>query len=246
MNIFDWTRDWARGRSLKVWSASECGSTNTQAKDDVAPDTQPILLSGAASLPTLYLTANQTRGRGRGDHVWTMPPGSSLLSSWSFAMAKVPQPIFSPLAGLALYESVAAVWPEIDLNLKAPNDLYIGRRKTAGLLIETVDRGSTRHTVVGLGLNVAAAPSGLETATCLAEHWAHGADAATWSRFLDGFLDRLRSAVQDGQRETLSNSARARLLLALNKHPLLKEPILDVDELGQLRSASRVVYWHEL
>ena len=161
-------------------------------------------------------------------------------------MAKVPQPIFSPLVGLALYESVRAVWPEIDFNLKAPNDLYIGRQKTAGLLIETVDRGATRHTVVGLGLNVAAAPHGLETATCLAEHWRNAADPETWSRFLDGFYDRLALAVREGQRETLSPEARERLLEALNKHPLLREPILGVDEFGQLRSASRVVYWHEL
>lgn len=246
VDIYSWTKTWALSAGLKLWAEETAPSTNTVAKDDTSAITHPNLEGGeAVSPPTLYITRNQTHGRGRSEHVWTMPPGSSLLSSWSFALARVPQPIFSPLAGLALFESVNDVWPSVDFNLKAPNDLFIGEKKTAGLLIETIDRGSTRHTVVGLGLNVTASPPSVLTATCLADHTAQ-LTTASWHLFLTGFCARLRLALKAGQSEYLDEESRRRLKDALNLHPHLREPILEVDEHGQLRSKSRMIYWHEL
>ena len=247
IDIYKWTKAWAASLSLKTWAEEETASTNTTAKDDRAPLTAPILLAGEViSTPSVYLTQKQTAGRGRGDHVWEMPPGSSLISSWSFALKNVPQPIFSPLVGLALFEAVQSTWPEIQFNLKAPNDLFIGRKKTAGLLIETVDRGSSRHTVIGLGLNVTAHPPDVATATSLGEHWFGSTDSARWEQFLNSWYTNLNEAVRAGQRDRLTPDAQRRLKDALNLHPLLKEPILEVDDLGQLHSATRVVYWHQL
>ena len=247
IDIYAWTKTWALDEGLKLWAEVEAGSTNTVAKDDTSPITQPALSPAeTVSEPSLYITKNQTQGRGRGDHVWTMPPGSSLLSSWSFGLSKIPQPIFSPLAGLALFESVKEIWPEIEFNLKAPNDLFIGEKKTAGLLIETIDRGSARHTVIGLGLNVTASPPSVTTATNLAEHWLTPVTQDSWTRFLSTFARNLKTALKSGQSDFLSEDVRERLKHALNLHPLLREPILDVDESGQLRSKSRMIYWHEL
>ena len=247
IDIYKWTKSWAVTNHLKIWAEEETASTNTTAKDDHASITAPALLAGETiSTPSVYITQKQTAGRGRGGHVWEMPPGSSLLSSWSFALKNVPQPIFSPLVGLALFEAAQTTWPEIQFNLKAPNDLYIGRKKTAGLLIETVDRGSTRHTVIGLGLNVTAHPPDVPTATSLAEHWFGETDSARWEQFLNSWVTNLKEAVRGGQRDHLSQDAQNRLKTALNLHPLLKEPILEVDDLGQLHSATRVVYWHQL
>jgi BirA family biotin operon repressor/biotin-[acetyl-CoA-carboxylase] ligase len=246
-DIYNWTKSWALARGLKLWAEVEAGSTNTVAKDDTSPVTIPVLETGEwVSATSLYLTKNQTQGRGRGDHVWTMPPGSSLLSSWSYALARVPQPILSPLTGLALFKSGQTVWPEIAFNLKAPNDLFVGDKKTAGLLIETIERGPTRHTVIGLGLNVMAAPASVSTATCLASHWRQALTQEKWCEFLTVFETNLRLALRAGQNDLLSDSAREDLRAALNLHPFLKEPILEVDASGQLRSKSRVIYWHEL
>ena len=246
MNIYAWTRAWALDEGLKLWAEERVESTNSVAKDDASPITLPVLDRGEdVSAPTLYLANHQSGGRGRGDHVWTTPPGS-LLSSWSFALARVPQPIFSPLAGLALFEAALETWPEIAFNLKAPNDLFIDKKKVAGILIETIDRGPTRHTVVGVGLNVTASPPEIETATSITDHLKTPLTEATWRRFLSAWASRLREALHSGQRDGLSPSACERLKGALNRHPLLREPILEVDERGQLRSSSRVIYWHEL
>lgn len=246
VDVFQWTLDWAQNSELKSWSAAETESTNTTAKNDEASGAEPRLASGFFTGPSVYLARRQIAGRGRGAHVWTTPEGSALLSSWSFAVARIPQPIFAALVGLALYESVAAVWPSLNFNIKAPNDLFIGDRKTAGILIETVDQGREKRTVVGVGLNATEAPQGLETATSLAEHLGRPVERAEWEAFLNEWLRRLREAVAHGLESRMTAGHCQRLQAALNRHPLLKEPILKVDELGQLHSASRVIHWHEL
>ncbi len=243
--VYEWTSSWALEKRLKIWASPEAGSTNTIAKDDTKIEIRPHLAAGElVSAPTLYLTQKQVQGRGRGDHVWTMAEGSSICS-WSFAVARVPQPIFSALVGLALYEAALGIWPEIAFNVKAPNDLFIERLKTAGILIETVDQGREKRTVIGVGFNVFAKPPALDTATCLADH-TRNLQESDWRSFLDSWSQKLETAVREGLNERLSMSATERLKVALNRHPLLKEPILRVDDRGQLHSASRIVHWHEL
>lgn len=239
-DVFSWTAAWAKSAPIKLWQATETESTNSVAKNDEDPTTRP------GALPSLYITKRQTAGRGRGSHAWTTPDGASLLSSWSFAIPRVPQPIFSAIVGLTLFETARVVWPEEAFNVKAPNDLFIADRKTAGLLIETVDQGARKRTVVGLGLNVSGLPAGLPTATCLGEHLSSPVSEKDWRRFLDLWLRGLHHAITLGMSERLPKDVADRLCAALNLHPLLKEPILRVDELGQLHSASRVVHWHEL
>lgn len=234
--IFEWTLDWARTRQLSHWAAEETTSTNSIAKDE-AHTSEPV---------RLYVAKHQTQGRGRGSHTWTNPNGASLLSSWSFSIDRVPQPIFAALAGLSLYESCRSVWPSVAFNIKAPNDLFIADKKTAGILIETVDQGRSKRTIIGLGLNVAGVPAELSTATCLAEHLPQPPDQSQWQEFLNTWLKNLETALREGLHSQLSASHCARLLKALNDHPLLKEPILKVDEQGQLHSTSRTIYWHEL
>lgn len=240
-DVFAWTRDWALAAGLKTWAEDETSSTNSVAKNDEPP---------LAGRPTLYLARRQTLGRGRGDHSWTTPHGSSLLSSWSFAVPVVPQPIFSAIVGLALFESCVASWPEVDFNMKAPNDLFIGQKKTAGILIETVDQGLSKRTVIGVGFNISSAPPELDTATCLCSHLREGLKKGLthhqWLRFLTEWRNRLDHAVRLASQPRLDSDTAERLKNALNRHPLLREPILRVDELGQLHSASRIIHWHEL
>ena len=234
-DVFQWTANWATDLAIPLWSAQETGSTNTIAKE--AP---------VGSTTQLYLARNQTQGRGRNTNQWITPSGSSLLSSWSFLLQQVPQPIFSPLAGLALYDACLATWPDVAFNMKAPNDLYISDKKVAGLLIETIDQGHEIRTVIGLGFNITAKPESVPTATYL---WPHLIGALTedrWRFFLNAWYKGVQEAIVGGQSGQLEAHERERLKTALNRHPLLKEPILDVDERGQLRSASRVIHWHEL
>lgn len=57
-------------------------------------------------------------------------------------------------AGLALIEAVDAAFPGRPLILKWPNDLLLGGRKLAGILLER----SGNRVVAGFGVNLASAP----------------------------------------------------------------------------------------
>jgi BirA family biotin operon repressor/biotin-[acetyl-CoA-carboxylase] ligase len=58
------------------------------------------------------------------------------------------------VAGVALAKTVAALAPNIDAQLKWPNDLLVGGTKCAGILMERTGNS----VVIGIGVNLVAAP----------------------------------------------------------------------------------------
>jgi len=253
VDIFSWTSAWAKEIGIKFAAFETINSTNLYAKDDSSPETRPILSDRASVFagPSLYIAKKQTAGRGRGSNTWESPEGA-LLASWSFSVARVPQPIFAPAVGLALFKACAETWPLVPFSLKAPNDLLIESQKTAGILIETVETldatGASKEcrTVIGIGMNVASAPAHIDTATCLCDHLRSPLTQAPWRAFLNSLANHLKNAVLAGQKDQLTPETCEELKQALNLNPTLKEPITRVDELGQLHMASGVVRWQEL
>jgi len=113
----------------------------------------------AASLPegAVVLADRQTAGRGRRGHAWFSPPGSGLYASVVLAPGRAADPLRATLlltlaAGVALAEGIDAV-SGLRVDLKWPNDLYVSRRKLAGILAEA----SGEHVVLGFGINTSVA-----------------------------------------------------------------------------------------
>ncbi|MGE3973781.1 MAG: biotin--[acetyl-CoA-carboxylase] ligase [Bdellovibrionales bacterium] len=230
------TRMWAEKQSipLKYWASIE--STNTQAKNDSL--NEPFIL---------YLTSHQTGGRGRGTNTWTdanEPSSHFLLSSWCFRMDKNPQPIASPLMGLALYQAASRVWPKLHWSLKAPNDLYLEGKKVAGLLVETVKMGREVRIVIGLGMNVFSHPP-VELAGSIAEFYPE-VNEEEWHRFLTAWLKELHRTKSQWAESVMNHSACRDLMTALNRWPLLPEKIERVDPSGSLQTPSRIYSWFDL
>jgi len=134
-------------------------------------DLAHALAADGAPAGTLVIAETQTAGRGRGGRVWTSHPGDGL---W---MTLVERPrtadaldVLSLRVGLRL-APVLERWTSGPVRLKWPNDLYVGRRKLAGVLIEARWRGSHPDWIaIGLGINLAAPPElpdaiGLERAS---------------------------------------------------------------------------------
>lgn len=102
----------------------------------------------------------QTAGRGRRGRAWFSPPGAGLYVSVVLTPGRSPHDperraprLVTLAAGLALAEAVeAAVGLAVDV--KWPNDLYIGRRKLAGILAEAAGSGTSGPIVLGYGVNV--------------------------------------------------------------------------------------------
>ncbi|BCJ90755.1 biotin--[acetyl-CoA-carboxylase] ligase [Terrihabitans soli] len=125
----------------------------------------------------LWITAReQSAGRGRRGRTWETPTGNLAASLLLTLNATRPQAAtLGFVAGLALNEAVSAVAPGIAvrvgvdgldeprtrLTLKWPNDVLADGAKLAGILLEVEPSGDRLAVVIGLGVNVAAAPAGL-------------------------------------------------------------------------------------
>ncbi|HEY2651276.1 MAG TPA: biotin--[acetyl-CoA-carboxylase] ligase [Solirubrobacteraceae bacterium] len=94
---------------------------------------------------TLVTAGRQTAGKGRQGRSWVAPAGRALLCS---VVVRDPPMLLPLAAGIAVAEEAGP-----NAQLKWPNDVLIGGRKVAGILVE----GRPQHgwAVVGIGLNVA-------------------------------------------------------------------------------------------
>lgn len=98
----------------------------------------------------------QTAGRGRLGRDWLSEPGNLFASTLVELRPGDPSPTdIAFLAGIAVHEALVGLAPQAPFRLKWPNDVMAGKAKLAGILLERVERG----VVVGIGINVAAAPA---------------------------------------------------------------------------------------
>jgi len=144
----------------KLHFAGVTGSTNA---DAVAA------ARDGAQHGSVYFADEQLAGRGRGDHGWISVAGEGLYVS-VLLRPQIPAshlPLLPLAAGLATAEAICAV-SGLKVDLRWPNDLLIGPRKTGGILVEAnLQSKGPPHAVVvvGIGINVhqRAFPPGLAT-----------------------------------------------------------------------------------
>ena len=108
----------------------------------------------------LVVAEEQTAGRGRGANKWWTGAGSlafSLLFDPSRYAIETRFSCMVPLAAaVAIVDVVTRRMGTPAVGIRWPNDVYVGERKLAGLLVEvpTVSPASRAAVVMGLGLNV--------------------------------------------------------------------------------------------
>ena len=182
--------------NLRAWAAASAG----------APD-------GSA-----FFADSQTAGRGRQGRAWLDEPGACLLVSILLRPPELPAAEAHLLTMLAATAAAAAVESASGLavELKWPNDLVVGERKLAGILVETSLLGeAVEAAVVGIGLNVslnpAARPEIAETATSLARELGRAVDGVSLARELLRQLDRRYAALRAGDRAGIFAEWRDRL-----------------------------------
>ncbi len=104
---------------------------------------------------TLILAEAQTAGRGRSGKRWSSARGTGI---WLTLVERALDPAAISLLALRLGIAAAdALQPfaEAPIGIKWPNDLYLGRRKLAGILAEARWRdGSPEWVAIGMGVNV--------------------------------------------------------------------------------------------
>jgi BirA family transcriptional regulator, biotin operon repressor / biotin---[acetyl-CoA-carboxylase] ligase len=108
------------------------------------------LAEGGAADGLVLLALEQTAGRGRRGATWFSAAGESLACSILLRPdePKALWPRLALAAGLSVAEAVETLGPAA--GIKWPNDVWIGRRKVAGILVEA----GSDFAIVGIGLNV--------------------------------------------------------------------------------------------
>ena len=127
---------------------NEVESTNNYAKQ--------LLLSKEAEDGTVVLAQDQKKGRGQVGNNWESENGKNLLASFIFFpdfLGAGKQFYLSKIVSLALVDFLNT---EVNnTSIKWPNDIYIGEKKVAGILIENSIKGQNlESTIIGIGLNL--------------------------------------------------------------------------------------------
>jgi BirA family transcriptional regulator, biotin operon repressor / biotin---[acetyl-CoA-carboxylase] ligase len=116
----------------------------------------------AANLPpstpegSVVWALSQTQGRGLGSNSWESEPHKNLTFSI------ILKPVFSKAVGqfyiskvisLAVSDFIAMYTDRVAV--KWPNDIYVGNKKIAGILIEnSIERDFIKQSIVGIGINM--------------------------------------------------------------------------------------------
>jgi BirA family transcriptional regulator, biotin operon repressor / biotin---[acetyl-CoA-carboxylase] ligase len=167
--------------------AHDClGSTSDEAKR----------LAAEGAVPgTLVWALEQTDGRGRLDRRWVSPRGNlflSLVLRPEAAPAQAAELGF--VAALAVAETVASFLPDsVKVTLKWPNDVLADNSKLAGILLEarSAPTGLVDWVVLGIGINIVAAPTGTPyPATCLGSLMVDAPTVGTVLERLAGALEQ--------------------------------------------------------
>lgn len=117
-------------------------STNARAR--------ALALKGAPH-GTLVTADEQSAGRGRQGRSWSAAPGDALLMSLLLRDVK-------PLLPLAAAVAVCEAVEPLEAAIKWPNDVLVGGRKVAGILLEmAAETDLLQWVVLGVGVNVNAA-----------------------------------------------------------------------------------------
>jgi BirA family transcriptional regulator, biotin operon repressor / biotin---[acetyl-CoA-carboxylase] ligase len=112
------------------------------------------LAQEGADSGTVIVADTQTAGRGRAERAWHSPPGSLLATI--LVRDEVPLhglPLLSLATGIAIANAIQRLL-RLDPRLKWPNDVWIGGKKAAGVLLETrLHATKAEHVLIGLGVN---------------------------------------------------------------------------------------------
>jgi BirA family biotin operon repressor/biotin-[acetyl-CoA-carboxylase] ligase len=192
---------------------AEAASTMDRARE-VASDP-------AAALPFAVVADRQLTGRGQRGARWWQSPGSLAMSLVVATEGTTggPPPAWSLACGVAVAEAIAAVEPAATPAVRWPNDVEVGGRKLAGILVEAAAGG---RAIFGIGVNTTG--SATDAPAAIAARVATLPDitgrALARQRLLEALVPRLLSLLADVARDPAVLGDRYRPLCALSDRPV--------------------------
>ena len=113
---------------------------------DYHPTLDSTMLAAAGCPPgTVVLAGEQTAGQGRHGHSWHSEEGAGIYCS----LVLEPAPLLTLALGLATQSAILDA-TGISCDLRWPNDVMLGGKKVAGILVQLVNEKA----IAGIGINV--------------------------------------------------------------------------------------------
>jgi BirA family transcriptional regulator, biotin operon repressor / biotin---[acetyl-CoA-carboxylase] ligase len=105
---------------------------------------------------TIIVAEEQTMGRGQRENKWESQSGMNLTFSFILypeILAVEEQFMISKFVSLSIADLISKY--KSNVRIKWPNDIYVGRKKIGGILIENTIKGSKiSSSIIGIGLNI--------------------------------------------------------------------------------------------
>jgi len=224
-------------------------STNNYAKQQIRENE---LAEG-----TVFLTYEQTSGRGQQKNIWESEPRQNLL----FSIVLCPDFVemrrqfqISKVVSLGIYDAINKYVSGV--KIKWPNDIYVGDRKLCGILIEnSVMNGVLNNSIVGIGLNVnqtvfrSDAPNPVSLKMLTNQHY----DCEVILTEILSEIDKYYSLLCGGKEELIDKVFLAALYRLNELHfykaedEVFEGQIIGVNEIGQLlirKNDGKVLEFH--
>lgn len=193
---------------------------------------------------TVYVAGKQLEGRGQLKNTWESEGGKNLTLSmvlYPEFVAIQDQFIISKAISLGVADFLRQFVS--DVHIKWPNDIYVGDKKIAGILIEnSLRQGLIASCIVGLGLNVNQEEfvSDAPNPVSLRQLTSRDYDLDDCLNKLSASLDRRYSRLKEGEWEQIDCDYHEVLYRCNQWHSfrdgdgVFEGKILGVDEIGRL------------
>ena len=206
---------------------------------------------------TVFLTYEQTAGRGQMKNFWESEPGKNLTFSIVFYPGFLEirrQFMLSKAVALGIYTAMNKYVESV--HIKWPNDIYVGDQKLCGILIEnSIMSGILKSSVAGIGLNVnqtvfqSSAPNPVSLQLLTNTHF----DCETILTEVLSEINSYYELLRQGEFEKIDREYIS-LLYRLNEmhsfrtgNEIFEGEIIGVNEIGQLlirRDDGRILDFH--
>jgi len=207
-----------------------------------------LLEDGLAHHGDVVWALEQTAGKGQRGKKWEAKAGDNIMMSLVVQPGQVlgTNPFhLNMVVANTITTYFRNIYPYWKVAIKWPNDIYINAKKTVGILIENVFRGSQwAHAIIGIGINVNQSefPEHLANATSL--HNASGLRYELKEIITDiraGILNELQLSngasfekVRAAYNEHLFGAGSTRAFRLSNDAEVFEAKVLEVDEEGML------------
>jgi BirA family transcriptional regulator, biotin operon repressor / biotin---[acetyl-CoA-carboxylase] ligase len=193
---------------------------------------------------TVILADEQTRGKGHGSNTWESEKGRNLTFSL------ILQPTFVEIAGQFIISKAIslgikdflALYTQ-DVAVKWPNDIYVGDKKIAGILIEnSIINNRIEYCIAGIGLNINQKEflSGAPNPVSLIQITGFEVNLDEALELLLGFIETRYEQLKKGEHQVIDKEYLANLYRINEPHEFITKGrkfrgmITGIDKIGRL------------